>query len=304
VQLRVALGAPKARCLIALAEAGKVSTAARLARRAHGRKARQYTARMRTAAGRALARLAACIATPPPPPSEKPQIAGRVVNSVGTPLANLAVHLVVTTSPRGELYGNQFYDALTAADGSFTIPVDPAKIGGLRYRAEARLPWRGGAWQRDLTPLSTSDPAHLQFRVDVYHLTDPFGNVYGNGPVVTIDHGAGCDRMDDDPSYPISDAGTHGFIFRFEPDGPMLDGSSAQPFTRKITDKTAVCGLGVNVEVPAGAWFVSATTDTGRAVAINIFTSDDHDYYLRPLLDFASQANDSRSVNLGIAYAN
>jgi hypothetical protein len=295
--LRKALPAATPACRTALAAIGRLPGE------------RRHPGRLAADVRRARRGIGACVlpkTTPAPPVPTPPApvaptgIDGTVVDAAGRPLPGLAITVTVTTSPRGPLYGHLDFATTTGADGTFAIAQDPAAIGALAYSGQASFPWAGGVWVRDLLGAG-GDAQHLVFRALLTHVTATDGSWLDEGPVARFGDFAGCTALFADPSHPVSDPATTSLTFTFEPAGPLLDGSTGATFSAVVSDPTSLCGSGASLELPAGAWFVSGVTSSGRALA---FASGGGSTYSQRLEVFdGPQTVSSPLALLDIAYA-
>jgi hypothetical protein len=274
-----------AACATGARAASAAGHAGRQARRAHSAHARgRLSAALRGALARATRQLHACRVTitpkapvGPPSPPAAPQplaaasIAGRVLSSSGQPLPGLVLTLIATTSPRGELYGHSDFSVTTDANGHFSLPQRPESVGALSWRAEAAFPWYGGVWPRNLTTVDQSDPQQLTFRADLTATTHPFGSPTTDGAVLRLGDWDGCQSLGPDPAYPASDPTTSSLTITLRPDGSLLDGTTGTAFTASVPADT-LCLFNHNavVDIPAGAWVVSAITNRGAPIAFSV----------------------------------
>jgi hypothetical protein len=305
-------------CRAAIGQARRAAAAAKRARGAHGRRRAKYAKQMRAAVRRARAGIAACVPVSAPPASSPapagtpaptsppigdplgPAVAGELLTSDGRPFGGVPITITARTLFGGPHGSSAELSTVTAQDGTFGIDVDPSVIRAATFTAEADVPWRGGSWPRRLTAISTSDAGHLVFRADVRRV-----NGAGDGPTVILNDEAGCTTFDDDsPDFPVTDPGTQEITFRFEPDGPLLDGTTAEPFTLTLTgdEKRDLCGAfqpGLPLEVPAGAWWISATADSQREIGVG---GVGENVYRRRARVFNQAPGEDESIRLDIAF--
>lgn len=167
----------------------------------------------------------------------------------------------------------------------------------MAYGGEAFFPWAGGRWARDLIDVG-GDAQHLVLRSLLTHTTATDGSWLDEGPVVRIGDFLGCTALSADPTHPVSDPATTSLSFTFEPAGP-LGGHRLQRHHHR--PDLPLCGSGANVELPAGAWFVSGATNTGHVL---VFSPSGGSTYVPRLEVFdAPQPESSPLASLDIAYA-
>ncbi len=212
--------------------------------------------------------------TAAPIPSGSPDVGGTVVNSNGKRLANLRVDITAVTSPRGAIYGSVQLSVVTDGSGHFSIARSPDTIGALAWQAEAAFPWHGGTWDRYLTTVSDRDPRHLTFRSDLTSGPAGYARSTTDGSIVRLydPNGCGAFGYPGNTAYPATDPNTSSIVVTLTPDGPMLDGSTAHSYTVSVPKSTLCLETDSIKDIPAGAWYLTATSDAGRRISFSFPT--------------------------------
>jgi hypothetical protein len=242
--------------------------------------------------------------TPVKPPATpvKAEIQGTVINSAGAPLASLPISIDATTSPRGSLYGETTFTTTTDRNGHFAIAQDPAGIDALSWSATAAFPWYAGAWQRNLTTVNQSNPTDLTFRSDLTSGGLGYGNSTTDGGILRLGDWDGCSQLPGNTQYPATDPSTTSLTVTLTPAGSLVDGSTGMTYTATVAgDILCIFNDDAVTDIPAGAWDVTAVTNTGRQLAFA--STQEGPATTRAVIFNAPQSQSSPLAQLWISFA-
>jgi hypothetical protein len=153
----------------------------------------------------------------PPPGAEKGYVVGRVVDTAGKPLAGVRITIDST------IYYNTVVSGSTDADGRYKLKVDQ---GSWRAYARMQREYNGRTYTIDLHPDNpdsfTGEGAVRNFE----------WRLRGKKPIPLTGTYGGLVTMGGDPNgMTIVELDT--IEWTFTPVGPLIDGSTIQPFTAR-----------------------------------------------------------------------
>ncbi len=187
-------------------------------------------------------------------------VKGRVTTEAGEPVAGAEVWADNT------LAYNSNALAVSGADGSYRIDLPRSESLTWRMGGHIVTTYHGQSYDLDLAvdaaPFASADGAVRDFtwRLDGAHDDDP--DLYYGGLVYVYE------------DLEHSDLGDGGWQITFTPDGPLIDGSTVQAFTRDV-QQGQISG------VPVGQYTVTASylpADGSGPVPLYIRPRDDGDY--------------------------
>jgi hypothetical protein len=200
-------------------------------------------------------------------------VKGRVVTEDGRPLPGAEVWADNTLSYNSNAL------AVSAADGSYRIELPRSEALTWRMGGHIVTTYHGQQFDLDLavdqTPFASADGAVRNFTWKLSGPHEDDASLYYGGLVYVYE----------DVNH--NELGDGGWQITFTPDGPLIDGSTGQPFTRDVTQ-------GEIDGVPVGVYTVTATylpSDGSGPVPLYIRQRDTGDY--------AASATASFSVDSG-----